>query len=44
MRLNWAEIECTNNNEVDVQNKICNPQGSKMLLYLRRVILAGASR
>jgi hypothetical protein len=34
MRLNWAEIESTNNIEADVQNKICNAQGSKMLLYV----------
>jgi hypothetical protein len=34
MRLSSAEIECTNNNEVDVQNKICNAQGSKTKLYV----------
>jgi hypothetical protein len=36
MRLNWAEIESTNNNEVDVQNKIYNAQGSKMLFVFEK--------
>jgi hypothetical protein len=35
MCFNWAGIERTNNNEADVQNKIYNPQGNKMLLYVQ---------